>query len=49
MLCPGFAASADAGLTAEIRNSVTKTDVTKDRKRTIALLNLVDQTVGACQ
>jgi hypothetical protein len=49
MLCPGFAESADAGFTAEIRNRVTKTDVTNDRERIIALLNLVDETVGVCQ
>jgi hypothetical protein len=49
MLCPGFAESADAGFITEIRNRVTKTDVTNDRERMIALLNLVYETVWACQ
>jgi hypothetical protein len=39
MLCPGLAASAEAGFAVEIKKSVIKADVAKDRKRIIALLN----------
>ncbi|TNV67696.1 hypothetical protein FGO68_gene12511 [Halteria grandinella] len=46
MLCPGLAASANAGVEFETKNKATSADVRIERNRITTLLHQVDETVG---